>query len=158
MQPHWPLCIKINICWVDLTGITGALLGWKSHHYSIPFTAGSTLSSSSTRFTNRAAFLFMSSDRRWKRWQSSRCSSSPLRKNCTKLFHLFNSSPVPAAEGVSGNWDEPDVWCIDLCTFSHCSHIAWGPKIFLMGTQFWVMSGTRLSHIVCPFESQNICA
>ena len=32
-----------------------------------------------------------------------------LRKNCTKLFHLFNSSPVPAAEGVSGNWDEPDV-------------------------------------------------
>ena len=78
MQPHWPLCIKINICWVDLTGIKGALLGWKSHHYSIPFTAGSTLLSSSTRFTNRAAFLFMSSDRRWKRWQSSRCSSSPL--------------------------------------------------------------------------------
>ena len=44
MQPHWPLCIKINICWVDLTGITGVVLGWKSHHYSIPFTAGSTLS------------------------------------------------------------------------------------------------------------------
>ena len=28
---------------------------------------------------------------------------------------------------------------------SHCSQIAWGPKIFLMGTQFWVMSGTNES-------------
>ena len=34
-------------------------------------------------------------------------------------------------------------------TKNHCSHIEWGPKIFLMGTQFWVKKvpmGTRGGH------------
>ena len=124
MQPHWPLCNKINICWVDLTGITGALLGWKSHHYSIPFTAGSTLSSSGTRFTNRAAFPFMSSDRRWKRWQSSRCSSSPPAQELHQAFSPVQQQPCASRRGCQRQlgW----TWCMmhRFMHLSHCSHIA----------------------------------
>ena len=120
-QPHWPLYVKMNICLVDLTGITGALLGWKSHHYSIPFTAGSTLSSSGTRFTDRAAFPFMSSDRRWKRWQSSRCLTFSIAQDLSETFVL---KLVLTDMGV---WE--DILITKFACFETLPHIDWSQAV-----------------------------